>query len=47
MGKLTELTLSIGELLGLEPYQTQYTVKFIISVIIITYMYRVIIRGKT
>ena len=47
MGKLTELTLRIGEWLGLEPYQTQYTVKFIITVIIITYMYRVIIRGKT
>jgi hypothetical protein len=47
MGKLAELTLRIGEWLGLEPYQTQYTVKFIISVIIITYMYRVIIRGKT
>ena len=47
MGKLTELTLRIGEWLGLEPYQTQYTVKFIIAVIIITYMYRVIIRGKT
>ena len=47
MGKLAELTLRIGEWLGLEPYQSQYTVKFIISVIIITYMYRVIIRGKT
>ena len=47
MGKLAELTLRIGEWLGLEPYQTQYSVKFIISVIIITYMYRVIIRGKT
>jgi len=47
MGKLTELTLRMGEWMGLEPYQTQYTVKFIIAVIIITYMYRVIIRGKT
>ena len=47
MGKLTELILSIGEWLGLELYQTQYTVKFIIAVLIITYAYRVIIQGKT
>ena len=47
MGKLTKLILSIGEWLGLEPYQTQYTVKFIIAVLIITYAYRVIIQGKT
>ena len=47
MGKLTELTLRIGEWLGLEPYQTQYTVKFFITVIVLMYMYRVIIQGKT
>jgi len=47
MGKLTELTLRIGEWLGLEPYQTQYTVKFFITVIVIMYIYRVIIQGKT
>ena len=47
MGKLAELTLRIGEWLGLEPYQTQYTVKFFITVIVIMYIYRVIIQGKT
>ena len=47
MGKLAELTLRIGEWLGLEPYQTQYTVKFFITVIVLMYMYRVIIQGKT
>ena len=47
MGKLAELTLGVGEWLGLEPYQTQYTIKFIITVIGILYIYRVIIQGKT
>ena len=47
MGKLTELILGIGDWLGLEPYQTQYTVKFIITIIGIMYIYRVIIQGKT
>ena len=47
MSKLTELILDIGEWFGLEPYQTQYTVKFFITVIVLMYMYRVIIQGKT
>ena len=47
MGKLAELTLRIGEWMGLETHQTEYTVKFIIAVLFITYAYRVIIQGKT
>ena len=47
MGKLAGLILRIGEWMGLETHQTEYTVKFIIAVLFITYAYRVIIQGKT
>ena len=46
MGKLVELTLRMGEWMGLEPYHTQNTDNFMITVIGIMYIYRVIIQGK-
>jgi len=46
MGRLTERILHLGEWIGLEAYQTQYWVRFIVAVILVTYTYRVIIHGK-
>ena len=46
MSKLTELILDIGEWFGLEQYQTQYTIKFVIAFLVVTYAWRVIMQGK-